>query len=70
MVSEGVLGVRCQGETGTRRFGFEAPGRARPACSLCSIICHFRSKHRAFHCENECIYIYIYIIKRDCRAGN
>ena len=34
--SEGVLGVRCQGDTGVRRFGFEAPGRARPACSRCS----------------------------------
>ena len=32
----GVLGVRCQGETGTRRLGFEAPGLARPACSRCS----------------------------------
>jgi len=29
----GVLGVRCQGDNGARRFGFEAPGRARPACS-------------------------------------
>lgn len=31
--NEGVLGVRCQGESGTRRLGLEAPGRARPACS-------------------------------------
>ena len=33
----GVLGVRCHGETGTLALGFEAPGRARPACSLCSV---------------------------------
>ena len=32
----GVLGVRCHGDTGTLAFGFEAPGRARPACSRCS----------------------------------
>ena len=32
----GVLGVRCHGDTGTLRFGLEAPGRARPACSRCS----------------------------------
>lgn len=32
----GVLGVRCQGDTGTLKLGFDAPGRARPACSLCS----------------------------------
>ena len=35
--SVGVLGVRCQGDTGTLRLGFEAPGRARPACSRCSV---------------------------------
>ena len=34
--SAGVLGVRCQGDTGVLRLGFEAPGRARPACSRCS----------------------------------
>lgn len=32
----GVLGVRCHGDTGTRKLGFDAPGLARPACSLCS----------------------------------
>ena len=32
----GVLGVLCHGDKGTRRFGLEAPGRARPACSRCS----------------------------------
>ena len=32
----GVLGVRCHGDIGTRRLGFEAPGLARPACSRCS----------------------------------
>ncbi len=34
----GVLGVRCQGDNGTRRLGFEAPGRARPACSRWSAV--------------------------------
>ena len=34
--SEGVLGVRCHGETGTLRDGLDAPGLARPACSRCS----------------------------------
>ena len=34
----GVLGVRCHGDIGTLRFGFEAPGRASPACSRCSAI--------------------------------
>lgn len=34
----GVLGVLCHGDIGTRRFGLDAPGRARPACSLCSVI--------------------------------
>ena len=40
----GVLGVLCHGDTGTRRFGFDAPGRARPASSRCSIVIsqHFR----------------------------
>lgn len=61
MVSEGVLGVRCQGETGTRRFGFEAPGRARPACSLCSIVT--RSKHR-LHCGMN-----LYIQRISSRKG-
>lgn len=32
----GVLGVRCHGDIGTLRFGFDAPGRAKPACSRCS----------------------------------
>ena len=36
VASAGVLGVRCHGDIGTRRFGFEAPGLARPACSRCS----------------------------------
>ena len=34
----GVLGVRCQGDSGTLRLGFEAPGRARPACSRWSAV--------------------------------
>ena len=34
----GVLGVLCHGDKGTRRLGFDAPGRARPACSRCSIL--------------------------------
>lgn len=34
----GVLGVLCHGDKGTRRFGFDAPGRARPACSRCSTV--------------------------------
>ena len=33
---DGVLGVRCQGESGTLRLRFDAPGLARPACSRCS----------------------------------
>ena len=33
----GVLGVLCHGDKGTRRFGLDAPGRARPACSRCSM---------------------------------
>ena len=36
--SDGVLGVRCQGDMGVRRFGLDAPGRARPACSRCSVV--------------------------------
>lgn len=35
---EGVLGVRLKGESGTLNIEFEAPGRARPACSLCSVM--------------------------------
>lgn len=34
----GVLGVRRKGDSGTRKAEFEAPGRARPACSRCSVI--------------------------------
>lgn len=34
----GVLGVLCQGESGTRKFGFDVPGRASPACSRCSTV--------------------------------
>lgn len=41
--SDGVLGVRCHGEIGTRRLGFEAPGRARPACSRCSATSQYDS---------------------------
>ena len=44
VLRDGVLGVLCQGEIGTLRFGFDAPGRARPACSRCSgwtsVECH------------------------------
>ena len=35
-VNAGVLGVRCQGEMGVLKLGLDAPGRAKPACSLCS----------------------------------
>lgn len=38
---DGVLGVRRKGDMGTRRDGavvdVEAPGRASPACSFCSV---------------------------------
>lgn len=34
----GVEGVRCHGEIGTLKFGFDAPGRTRPACSRCSTV--------------------------------
>lgn len=30
---DGVLGVRCHGDNGILRPGFDAPGLARPACS-------------------------------------
>lgn len=33
---DGVLGVRCQGDSGTLRLRFDVPGLARPACSRCS----------------------------------
>ena len=36
-LSEGELGVRVKGDMGRRRL-FEAPGRARPACSRCSSV--------------------------------
>ncbi len=35
--NDGVLGVLCHGDKGTRRFGFDAPGRERPAFSRCSV---------------------------------
>lgn len=38
VLRDGVLGVRWKGETGRRRVLFEAPGRARPACSFCSSV--------------------------------
>lgn len=34
---DGVLGVRLKGDMGMRRDAFEAPGRAKPACSRCSV---------------------------------
>ena len=37
LFSEGVDGVRRNGDMGMRRLLFDAPGRARPACSRCSI---------------------------------
>jgi hypothetical protein len=37
-ISDGVLGVRCHGDIGVLRFGFDAPGLASPACSRCSAI--------------------------------
>lgn len=36
MGRDGVLGVRCQGDIGTFKFGLDAPGLERPACSRCS----------------------------------
>jgi hypothetical protein len=33
---DGVLGVRWNGERGSRKLLLDAPGRARPACSFCS----------------------------------
>jgi hypothetical protein len=38
LLSDGVDGVRRKGDMGMRRLLFEAPGRARPACSRCSIL--------------------------------
>ena len=50
---DGVLGVRCQGDSGTLRLRFDAPGLARPACSRCSSqvsvlsnLCFANSTHR------------------------
>jgi hypothetical protein len=36
--SEGVLGVRWNGDMGKRRLLLDVPGRARPACSFCSSV--------------------------------
>lgn len=36
LLSDGVDGVRRNGDIGMRRLLFEVPGRARPACSFCS----------------------------------
>jgi hypothetical protein len=45
--SDGVLGVRRNGDMGTRRALLDAPGRARPACSFCSVtILELRRKIR------------------------
>lgn len=41
----GVLGVLCHGDKGTRRFRFDAPGRARPACSRCSVPVSKQNRH-------------------------
>lgn len=35
---EGELGVRWNGDAGRRRELLDVPGRARPACSLCSSV--------------------------------
>ena len=35
---DGVLGVRWNGETGSRSELPDAPGRAKPACSRCSSV--------------------------------
>jgi len=37
-VRPGVLGVRRNGDSGTRSCAFDAPGLARPACSRCSVV--------------------------------
>lgn len=36
--SEGVLGVRWNGDIGIRKLLLEAPGLASPACSFCSSV--------------------------------
>jgi hypothetical protein len=36
--SDGVLGVRRNGDMGTRSALLDAPGRAKPACSFCSAV--------------------------------
>lgn len=36
--SDGVLGVRWNGDTGKRKLLFDVPGLARPACSFCSSV--------------------------------
>lgn len=37
-LSDGVLGVRWNGELGRRNELLDVPGRASPACSLCSSV--------------------------------
>lgn len=39
LLSEGVDGVRRNGDMGILKLLFEVPGRARPACSFCSVTC-------------------------------
>jgi hypothetical protein len=36
--SEGVLGVRWNGDAGKRKLLLDVPGLARPACSFCSSV--------------------------------
>lgn len=36
-LNDGVEGVRLKGDIGIRRLLFDAPGRASPACSRCSV---------------------------------
>lgn len=41
LLREGVEGVRRKGDIGMRKLLFDAPGRARPACSRCSALRQF-----------------------------
>ena len=46
--SDGVLGVRKNGELGSRKLPADVPGLARPACSLCSSV---QFKSAAISCK-------------------
>lgn len=48
VLKEGVLGVRWNGDAGRRSELWEAPGRARPACSFCSSV---QARYPAMTCR-------------------